>query len=156
MKKSKFNFLALGCAIFLMIGCSNNTDSNKSDEGSSESSVATEETNTPEEAGEKKSVIIGNLEVSGADHPEKMKYFLAMEECKKVDGGWRLPTIEEWHMIYENRDKIGGFDDYGTYWSSNTNEDEPTQAWVLSFHDGKQYNMSKSDYNYSIRMVRDK
>ena len=34
-------------------------------------------------------------------------------------GGWRLPTINELKMIYNIRDKIGGLNTSGLYWSSS-------------------------------------
>ena len=46
-----------------------------------------------------------------------MKFDEAMKSCVKLGEGWRLPTRNELNILYENKNKIGGFGNY-TYWSS--------------------------------------
>ena len=40
-----------------------------------------------------------------------------MKACAALGGGWRLPTKDELNILYENKDKIGGFAS-NNYWSS--------------------------------------
>ena len=62
-------------------------------------------------------VKIGNLEVMTEDLEGKMTWEDAMKACADLGDGWRLPTKDELNTLYQNKDKIGGFADYG-YWSS--------------------------------------
>ena len=77
------------------------------------------------------------------------------EDAKKVleDGGdgWRLPTREELHLIWLNKDSIGGFA-AAYYWSSS--EGNNGNAWGQHFYNGNQGGNNKNDTNY-VRAVRD-
>ena len=77
------------------------------------------------------------------------------EDAKKVleDGGdgWRLPTREELHLIWLNKESIGGFED-AYYWSSS--ESGNLSAWSQYFDNGNQDLNSKSNTLY-VRAVRD-
>ena len=75
--------------------------------------------------------------------------------AESSEGGykdWYLPSKEELNLLYNNKDKIGGFsDDY--YWSSS--EYSSNRAWCQYFHDGYQYDDHK-DNSYRVRCLRDK
>ena len=58
-----------------------------------------------------KTIKIGNLEVMTEDLGGKMDWDEAMKACADLDEGWRLPTKDELNILYENKDKIGGFAD---------------------------------------------
>ena len=62
------------------------------------------------------SIIIDNLEIAQNDFPNKMNWDAAKQACAALGNGWRLPEKFELEMIYENKDKIGGFAD-NVYWS---------------------------------------
>ena len=92
---------------------------------------------------------IGNLEVVRIDGGlEGLTFDEAQERCERLGNEWRLPTIEELELIYENRFDIDGIefdidgiDDghfFGTFWST-TNCDEylwEHQTQLKLFWDG--------------------
>jgi hypothetical protein len=86
-------------------------------------------------------IKIDNLEVMTEDLESKYNWYDAMKACAVLGDGWRLPTKDELNLLYENKEKIGGFanDDY--YWSST--EDGNYDAWRQDFDDGNQIAMSK-------------
>jgi cell division protein FtsB len=99
-----------------------------------------------------KTVKVGNLEV-WPDDLGKMKWDEAIKACKNLGYGWRLPTEDELNVLYENKDKIGGFTN-NYYWSS-------TKGWLSSmwmvqnFGTGTQDHASgKNDYGIYVRAVR--
>ena len=61
-----------------------------------------------------------------------------------------LPTKNELHMMYEQKDQIGGFHRY-FYWSSS--EYDNYDAWLQYFDDGFQYGNLKY-FNFYVRAVR--
>ena len=153
MKRSLMNLMSI--SLLFLASCRDTQEATTSETNSVENNLTSESEN-PETNAVKKTTVIGNLEIAAEDNPEQLAWFKSSEACKALGDGWRLPTIEEMQLLYDNRELIGGFDDWGTYWSSTTNEDEPTEAWTVSFHDGLQYNQNKSAYNYCFRAVRDK
>jgi hypothetical protein len=69
---------------------------------------------------------------------------------------WRLPTMDELNVLFNNRAAIGGFnvtgsDPGGWYWSSS--EDYDYGAWAQRFSDGYQSWNTKIDKS-SLRCVR--
>lgn len=75
----------------------------------------------------------------------------AKKVCEELGDRWRLPTREELHLMWLNRDIIGGFIN-SYYWSSS--EIFNNLAWSQDFNFGSQ------DYNgkygtYYVRPVRD-
>ena len=75
----------------------------------------------------------------------------AKKICEKLGDGWRLPTREELHLMWLNKDSIGGFA-AAYYWSSS--EGSNGNAWYQLFYDGYQANFFK-DVTYYVRAVRD-
>jgi hypothetical protein len=75
----------------------------------------------------------------------------AKKVCEDLGDGWRLPTREELHLMWLNRESIGGF---GTvyYWSCS--ENGSYYAWYQFFYNGFQYYYDKYNANY-VRAVRD-
>jgi len=98
---------------------------------------------------ERSSIKIGDLEVMTDDLGE-MEWDDAMKACADLGDGWRLPTKDELNVLYENKDKIGGFV-FGFYWSST--EDEGNHAWIKVFANGFTISNGKYNYNY-VRAVR--
>ena len=75
----------------------------------------------------------------------------AKKACAKLGAGWRLPTKEELHEMYEKRDMVGGFAN-SNYWSST--EGGNVDAWEQDFYNGNQYDVYKNDAYYGVRAVR--
>ena len=75
----------------------------------------------------------------------------AKKLCEELGDGWRLPTREELHLIWLNKDKIGGFA-AASYWGSS--ENSSNFAWDQYFYNGSQDDSSKYD-TYYVRAVRD-
>ena len=48
-----------------------------------------------------------------------------MQAIDSIGEGWRLPSVEEMKLLFENKDKIGGFTVH-YYWTSETNGDKAT------------------------------
>ena len=74
----------------------------------------------------------------------------AKKLCEDLGDGWRLPTREELHLMWVNRESIGGFA-AAYYWSSS--EDNNGNAWDQHFYNGFQYSNYKIYTNY-VRPVR--
>ena len=104
-----------------------------------------------------KTVKIGNLEVMTEDLVNKfnhreMKWEDAMKACADLGDGWRLPTKEEWNVLYENKDKIGGFSPR-YYWSS-TEGKISSFAWVQKMRRGGGQFDGDKDSSCYVRAVR--
>lgn len=74
----------------------------------------------------------------------------AKKVCKDLGNGWRLPTREELHLMWLNKESIGVFA-AAYYWSSS--EDGNHFAWYQNFNNGNQYNNYKTNTFY-VRAVR--
>lgn len=72
------------------------------------------------------SITIGNLEIMTQDLG-KMNFSEAQKACEELGDDWRLPTKDEFNMLCENKDKIGGFE-RSWYWSST--ELNAQAAWI--------------------------
>jgi regulator of replication initiation timing len=120
-----------------------------------------------------KTVKIGNLEVMTKDLG-KMEWDDAKRACADLGDGWRLPTRNELNILYINKDKIGGFEDYGGwssadienylngpvyttdfgYWSSTEYEEDSYAVWGRLFSDGDDRDDFLKDTDYFVRAVR--
>ena len=96
-----------------------------------------------------KTVKIANLEVMTEDLGV-MNWDDAKKACADLGDGWRLPTMDELNILYQNQDKIGGFA-FNYYWSST--EVGFDGAWIQFFGDGPQANYGKG-YTYYVRAIR--
>lgn len=116
-------------------------------------------TQTPPSANDKiigDPIRIGKLEVAQFDFPKYMIWDDAINTCKAVGSGWRLPTKSELNLLYKNKDKIGGFAPEG-YCSRSVVEEKTTgidEAWCQSFADGNQYSIGFNEYTSLVRAVR--
>jgi hypothetical protein len=82
---------------------------------------------------------------------EKYTWNYAKIACDELGDGWRLPTREELHLIWLNKESIGGF--VATfYWSSS--ESSFNNAWNQNFYNGDQNYYNKGNTWY-VRAVRD-
>jgi hypothetical protein len=93
---------------------------------------------------------IGNLEVAELDFPKEMNWEDAKKACEALGKGWRLPTIDELNIMYQNKSKISDFENIW-YWSST--EYNSSFAWLQEFSTGGQNYYEKSSTNY-VRAVR--
>ena len=86
-------------------------------------------------------------------HPEDLGQYswnYAKIVCAELGDGWRLPTREELHLMWLNKDSIGGFA-AAYYWSSS--EYSNSLSWNQFFNYGNQYHSNKN-YTYYVRAVR--
>lgn len=97
-----------------------------------------------------KTIMLGHLEIAQHDFPKQMNWEEAKNACSSLGEGWRLPTKIELNILYQNKDKIGGFDGK-YYWSSS--EINGNFAWGQSCDLGIQYNALKDDTPF-VRAVR--
>ena len=94
-------------------------------------------------------VKIGNLEIMTEDLGQ-MDWREATKACADLGDGWRLPTKDELNILFENKDKIGGFALNG-YWSSTEYANDG--AWLQIFENGYEGNFDK-DTDGFVRSVR--
>ena len=102
------------------------------------------------------SIKIGNLEIAQNDFNTILTWYYAKEKCKQLGNGWRLPTIEELEILYNNKDNIGGFDD-GYYYSSTlrANEKSLLAPMTILFGDGfKSLSLYYEQTAFHVRAVR--
>lgn len=64
---------------------------------------------------------------------------------------WRLPTIDELQFIYQEKEKIGNFDESSNYWSST--EYNSNSVYSVGFYNSNTYNGIKDNYSH-VRLVR--
>ena len=95
-------------------------------------------------------IKIDNLEVMTEDLEGRYTWDDAMKACADLGDGWRLPTKDELNLLYENKEKIGGFAK-GDYWSAT--EYDNGSAWRQYFLDGTQLANDKNGLSY-VRAVR--
>ena len=115
--------------------------------GSNESETALSTVNV--NGREVSTVKIGNLGVMTEDLGE-MTWNEAMEACADLGVGWRLPRRNELQVLYNNRDKIGGFDG-SNYWSSTekNNNDVYYHSFVIDFQ-----SITDKYSSFCVRAVR--
>lgn len=88
-----------------------------------------------------------HFELYSENSLNKMTWYEAIEYCKSLGEGWRLPTISEMFYIHENNFIT---EDY--YWSST--ENDYNYAWGFIFNDGNAFNSNKYS-TYYVRAVKD-
>jgi hypothetical protein len=95
-----------------------------------------------------------------ADAPGLYTWKKGAEYCAALGAGgqrdWRVPTKGELHVLFENRDAIGGFNISGSYpavWYWSSSPFDYDSAWDQRFSDGDQGINLKRDGS-SLRCVR--
>jgi hypothetical protein len=101
-----------------------------------------------------------NFAATPADAPGSYTWVDGKRYCEDLEAhghnDWKLPSKAELNVLFENRAKIGGFDESGSflagyYWSSS--EYGYVSVWTQRFSDGRQGIHGKS-YGLSVRCVR--
>jgi len=79
----------------------------------------------------------------------------AANTCKDYAGGgkndWFLPSIGELTQLFNNRDVVGGFVSYASYWSSNQSNRDV--ALCFDFNNSRQLDKGKG-YQFCVRPIR--
>ncbi|WP_455638331.1 Lcl C-terminal domain-containing protein [Parabacteroides sp.] len=94
----------------------------------------------------------------------KSYWATAYRLCKEYNGEgggagqWRLPTQRELYMIWVLHPQLigkGGFVEFTTarYWSAT--EMDTSNAWIVNFHSGSMYTISKGSTQEVVRCIRD-
>jgi hypothetical protein len=107
------------------------------------------------EAKNYESVLIGDLEIMTTDFNETLTWEDAKTSIEALGDGWRLPSIKELKMMYDNKERIGGFsnDDFeDTYWSSQKFDSE--HAYGINFITGRIEDQIYVQMKFSSRAVR--
>ena len=119
-------------------------------------------TNTANDNSDIDYVMVGDLYVQTKDISDKaIDWESAKLLCENSTVGdfndWRLPTIEELAVIYNNKRAIGGFRDsvsYNSdYWSMSISPSSDSKYYVLDFSNG-QSSTEGSLYDNYVRAVR--
>lgn len=99
-------------------------------------------------------IKVGNLLVAQNDFPNQLKWRDARKACANLGPGWRLPTKDELDIMYQSKDKVGGFASDG-YWSSS-GEFDGVFVWHQNFVYGLLLEFFKGKHpTFSVRAVRD-
>ena len=99
-------------------------------------------------------IKVGNLLVAQNDFPNQMKRIDAKKACASLGPGWRLPTKDELNILYQNKDKVGGFAS-DSYWISS-GEFGAVSDWHQNFFYGLLLKFIKGKRpTFSVRAVRD-
>lgn len=88
------------------------------------------------------------FEIANKSTKKCLTWHEAVEYCKSLGSGWRLPTKDELNQIYNSKNNFTK--DF--YWSST--EFDNSTACLQYFNDGTQYNVDKNDDGY-VRAIRD-
>lgn len=90
-----------------------------------------------------------------------LKYVDAVKDVEKLGDGWRIPTLEELKILYNNKDKISGICTIASgsgypdwYWSSTEHRDHSSYVYIVRFSDGSVDWYRKDCYRLSCRPVR--
>ncbi len=101
--------------------------------------------------------IIGNttklnsLEIAQYDFSQKMTLQQAQSACNSLGNGWRLPTLSESKIIYQNKNKISNLKD-DIYWCA---KDEYGDPWRFSTVNGiKMTSLGNENGKYFVRAVK--
>ncbi len=90
------------------------------------------------------------LEAKAADEANKLDWSAAIAAVGAYGMGWRLPTMNELNLLYQQKTLVGGFTtDY--YWSSQ--DDGNSVAWYVYFTNGEQ-NFNFKNIPFRVRAVR--
>ena len=69
-----------------------------------------------------KPIRLQKFEVAQHDFSKSMNWDDAKAACAELGAGWRLPTKDELNLLYQNKDKIGGFKDSDYFSSTDVSE----------------------------------
>jgi hypothetical protein len=106
-----------------------------------------------------------NMFVTPKDASAVLNWKAAMKYAAELDANghkdWRLPTIAELHVLYQNRNKgalkdsfdTGDFTPSNWYWSSTENPPPTRGAWMERFSDSQRHRTWKG-LDASVRPVR--
>lgn len=83
----------------------------------------------------------------------KMEWEDATIACAQLGDRWRLPTLDELIKMYKYRDKIGGFEEFA-YWSSSEGAIDRF-AWVLYYNKEQNAYPDNKKFTSFVRAVRD-
>jgi len=100
-----------------------------------------------------KTTKIRNIEVAQFDFSEKMNLRQAENACKALGNGWRLPTITESKILFQNKNMISNIKN-DIYWCG---KDEYGDLWRFSFVNGiKMLSIGNVNSKYYVRAVKTK
>lgn len=93
------------------------------------------------------------LLVADADMPDPGNWLMAQEVISTQYQGWRMPSIDELEIMYEQLHKNGkgNFID-SQYWSGT--EESPQHVWYINFKDGHDSDALKI-MGANVRLVAD-
>lgn len=102
-----------------------------------------------------------SIQCADRDFPAPMKYNDGNKIIAAECAGWRRPIIEELHVLYANRESIGGFvTKRGSatahwYWSCTEHRDVPSGVYFVDFTDGRDGWDHKGGHSLSSRLIKD-
>lgn len=128
-----FSYISI---IFILSSCgSNNIDSSST---TLHNSGLTENTNEISFINITDFDKLADLEVMTEDLP-MLNWEDAKKKCENLDDGWRLPNNYELKILHINMKEIGGFEEYGAYWSSSLSSKDEEYPWYFRMFTKKGY-----------------
>lgn len=101
-------------------------------------------------------IKIGNLEIAQFDLPNRLSYVDAKRVTKILGNDWKIPTIEQLKVIYQNRDNISNISS-DNYWSRTESHNKQNcdycRVWIYDFYSGN-YHYSTKEGTCRVRLVR--
>ncbi len=89
------------------------------------------------------------------DFKTPMTWSQAVESCKALGSGWRLPNIDELEAIFLqlHKKKLGDFKDKW-YWSSTVHVDQTQpNAWIFKFDQGVSNGYTRIESTQLVRAI---
>jgi len=97
-------------------------------------------------------IVFENMKVAEKTFPNTMNWDEAKKASESLGNGWRLPTDDELMILYNNKDKIGGFSGE-FYWNSTEYGFAKDIGGCQSFSNGAMVNDGKDTKHY-VRAVK--
>ena len=98
------------------------------------------------------------------DAPGTYTFAKANSYCTGLDANghrdWRVPTLKELNVLFNNRAAVGGFNETGSYpagWYWSSTESSDVSAWQRRFSDGYtwyRFEGVSEEFGSSLRCVR--
>ena len=76
-------------------------------------------------------VKIDKFEVAQYDFPKEMHWDDAKKICDSLGNDWRMPNKDELNILFQYKDRIGGFN--GNWYWSSTLDNNYNDAWMQAF-----------------------
>ena len=104
-------------------------------------------------------IMVQKADISNGTTNWEISYNLCRSSTVGGYTNWRIPTLNELNVIYNNRNTIGGFNNSAWYWTSSLDTYRSSSDYYYQVHFGSgstssDYYRPTFSYNYRCRCVR--